>query len=94
MRVALTVLILTSATQAGAECGNLCDQNWWKTATNVHLQSELDAGVDVMARSESGRTSLHLAAQSGTPEHIRTLLDSGADVTAVNRRVKRGHVAV
>ena len=30
MRAALIALMLTVATQAEAECGNLCDKDWWK----------------------------------------------------------------
>ena len=52
MRAILTALMLTVATQGGAECGKLCDEEWWKTATAVGVQAELDAGVDVMARSK------------------------------------------
>jgi hypothetical protein len=29
MRAALIALMLTIASQAGAECGKLCDRNWW-----------------------------------------------------------------
>ena len=47
MRAILTALMLTVATQAVAECGNLCDYDWWKTATEADVQAELDdfAGV-------------------------------------------------
>ena len=50
MRAALIALMLTFASQAGAECGNLCDYDWWKTATEADVQAELDGGADVMAR--------------------------------------------
>ena len=56
MRAILTALLLTIATQAGAECGNLCDADWWKTATDADVQAELDAGADVMAQDEKGGT--------------------------------------
>ena len=82
MRAILTALMLTFATQAGAACGNLCDRNWWKTATAADVQAELDAGADVMARNEYGKTPLHIAAQSGTPANIQALLAAGADVMA------------
>ncbi len=51
MRAILTLLILTVATQAGAECGKLCDNNWWSTATEVDVQAELDECADVMGRN-------------------------------------------
>ena len=51
------------------------------------MQAELDAGVDVMARDEFGRTPLHWAAQcfcfcrAGV---IQILLTAGADAKAKN----------
>ena len=80
MRAILTAILLTVATQAGAECGNLCDYNWWKNATASDVQVELDDGADVMARDEYGHTPLLLAAEHGTPANIQALLDAGADV--------------
>ena len=46
------------------------------------MQAELDAGADVMARTEDGWTPLHIAAEYGTPEIIQALLDAGADAKA------------
>ena len=82
MRSALIVLILMFGSQAGAECGNLCDPVWWKTATTADVQAELNKGADVMAREETGVTPLHLAAFHGTPVNIQALLAAGADVMA------------
>jgi ankyrin repeat protein len=76
-----TALLLTSASQAAAECGNLCNPFWWKYQS-PDLQAELDGGADVMARGEGGMTPLHSAAHYGTLEHIQALLAAGADVTA------------
>ena len=82
MRTILTALILTIATQAGAECGNLCDHYWWKTTTEADLQAELDAGADFMARTNYGDTPLHRVSSSGNSLFIIALLDAGADVIA------------
>ena len=46
MRAILTALMLTFATQAGAECGNLCDQNWWKSVTHALVKVKLDKGIN------------------------------------------------
>ncbi|MDG1259655.1 MAG: hypothetical protein P8O08_19870 [Paracoccaceae bacterium] len=62
MRAILTAILLTIATQTWAECGNLCDFDWWKTATEAQVQAELDAGADVRARDEKGWTPLHWTA--------------------------------
>ena len=75
---------MTLATQAGAECGNLCDNDWWKTATTADVQAELSGGADVMARDRDGWTPLHWASAYGTSENIQALLDAGADAKAKN----------
>ena len=77
MRAILTALMLTVATQAGAECGNLCDYNWRKTATAADVQTELDGGTDVTARTFDGNTPLHKAAGQGSAEGIQALLIRG-----------------
>ena len=82
MRAAIIALLLTFASQAAAECGKLCDDDWWKTATTANVQAELSGGADVMARNEYGSTPLHYAARSGTPANIQALLAAGADVMA------------
>ena len=75
MRAILIALLMTIASQAGAECGNLCDHTWWQTATKATLRAELDAGADLKARNDSGATPLHVAAFFGTGEEIQTLLN-------------------
>ena len=84
MQILSAVLFLTFASEALAECGNLCDSSWWGTATNADVQAELNAGADVMAKGRyNSETPLHFAAEYGTAEVIETLVASGADVMAL-----------
>ena len=85
MRAALIALMLTIASEAGAECGNLCDMGWWRTATEADVQAEFDAGADVMARTKDGWTPLHYAARFGTSASVQALLDAGADAKAKDK---------
>ena len=82
MRAVILVFSLSFTSQAMAGCGKLCDGEWWKTATTADLQAELDAGANVMARTNDGATPLHYASQQGTTETIKALLAGGADVMA------------
>ena len=88
MRAALIALLLTFGSPAGAECGNLCEEDRWKTATEADVQAEFDAGADVMARDEDGSTPLHWAAEHGTPANIQALLDANADAKAKDKNGK------
>ena len=88
MRAILIALLMTIASQAGAECGNLCESFWWKTATMADVQAELDAGADVMARDEDGSTPLHWAAELGSPANIQALIAAGADAKVKNKEGK------
>ena len=49
------------------------------------MQAELDAGVDVMARSKWGLKPLHYAAKVSNLANIRVLLDAGADAKTTNK---------
>ena len=82
MRLFIAALLMILGTQAWAECGNLCNEDWMKTATTSDVKAELDAGADVMARDRFGQTPLHWAASYVTPENIQVLLKAGADVMA------------
>ena len=70
MRTILTALKLTVATQAGAECGNLCDYDWWKTATAADVQTELDGGADVMARTNMDTSRQTISSFTDAPSLI------------------------
>lgn len=70
-------------------CGRLCDEAFWHTAGLEEVNSELDRGVDIEARDDSGATPLHLAAALNTdPAVIALLLDRCADIMArVNKHI-------
>ena len=61
MRLFISAIFMTLGFQALAECGNLCDMDWWKTTTTVDVKAQLDAGADIMARSMLGDTPLPYA---------------------------------
>ena len=63
-------------------CGVLCDEGFWKSASEAEVKAEISK-ADVNARNKAGLTSLMLAAESGsTTEALKVLLDAGADVHA------------
>ena len=80
--LAVVLMFAAMSSSAWAECGKLCDENWWQTATASDVQAELDAGVDVNASNKWGHTPLHLAASQGTAEGVQLLIAAGADITA------------
>lgn len=73
----VTLIMTASATMAG-ECGNLCNPNWWQTATQADIHTAIANG-DAKARTVAGWIPLHLAAMLGTPESVTILLNAGAD---------------
>ena len=46
MRALLVALMLMFGSQAGAECGKLCDLSWLKTATEALVTVKLDKGIN------------------------------------------------
>ena len=46
------------------------------------VQTLLEHGADVAARSDNGWTSLHWASENGHLAVVQTLLEDGADVAA------------
>lgn len=86
--VLVLVALLTSNAPAcgGSDCGELCDPEFWETASVEGVLTELVAGADLQP-AEYGLTEdftiLHLAvARNENPEVIRLLIRWGADVNA------------
>lgn len=77
-----------SATHA-SECRQLCDSDFWKSATLAAVRAVLAGGADVHARDEDGETPMHAAVRSNaTLAVVAALLEAGADLTAKNEAGK------
>lgn len=66
---------------AADDCMELCDADFYVSATAEKMQQLVDQGVDVNARDEVGKSALHWVA-GAKPEVISALLAAGADVNA------------
>ena len=79
----LCVLCLMAVCARPASAQSLLDAAWLAAATPAEVQTLLDRGADLAARTESGLTPLHVAAaSSSTPAVIGLLLDRGAALEA------------
>ncbi len=80
------------------DCGRLCHEEFWGSASVVDLQAELDAGADIAGRSKEHQnaTPLHLAVSNGADaEMVALLLDRGAKLSArYNQGMTVLHAAV
>jgi len=81
--VAITLATFTGHGVSAQTCGKFCDHDFWKSASQADVLAEISK-VNVNARTEYGRTALMYAAGFGTPEHLRVLLDAGADASIKN----------
>ena len=75
--VALLLYICNNA----AECGSLCDYEWWKTSDTSEIEEALNkSSANLVATDDRGRTPLHHAlSYHPTPTIIKWLLENGAD---------------
>ena len=62
--LAVVLMFVAMSSAAWAECGKLCDWDWWKTATAADLQALLDAGVYNKLSDEDRETAWNLAKSS------------------------------
>ena len=72
--------------QLCGEFGIWLTENFWRDATSIDVQRELDAGAEVNIRDGRGETPLYKAVLwNPTPSVVELLLDRGADVDAAER---------
>ena len=76
-------LVLAGAHPPGARAQTVLDAA--QAGDGATLVTLLASGADVNAAAGDGMTALHLAAEHGHSEVVGTLLDGGADVSAVTR---------
>ena len=82
LRVIVSALVFSGGPVLAADdCAELCDAEFYMSATAPSVQQLIDQGVDVNARDEIGKSALHLVAKA-KPEVISALLAAGADVNA------------
>lgn len=81
----IAALLLASGPGLAADaCQELCDAEFYQSATPQTVQQILDQGVDVNARDDIGKSALHWVANA-KPEVISALLAAGAEVNAVDQ---------
>jgi ankyrin repeat protein len=82
LRVITSALVLTAGPVLAADdCVELCDVDFYESATAESVQMLTDRGVDVNTRDDIGKSALHWVA-GAKPEVISALLAAGADVNA------------
>lgn len=84
IRAAILSLVLSIAgvgSVFAGDCGNLCDREWWETATEDDVATEI-ATANVNAQDSSGNIPLLYAAGFGTSISVTALLDAGANLNA------------
>jgi len=79
MKISLFVILLTN--QANANCVELCDTDWWETATTSDVLAALENGENVNGKVQSF-TPLHLAVWKSNVYNVSILLENGAKINA------------
>ena len=51
MRALIIFFLMIIGSQTAADCGNLCNEKWWKTSTITDVKQELTAGAQSGAQT-------------------------------------------
>ena len=78
--LALISFTLFACPASAGDCLRLCDYSFMQTATAQDINTEIDKGADLHARTTDSLSPLHFAALSGNTEAVSALLAAGADV--------------
>jgi ankyrin repeat protein len=73
-----------AASAMSEDCGALCDDRYWETATKESIRELIADGADVNATDGLGGTPLHWAASHSNPDGIEVLLNAGANINALD----------
>ena len=84
--VATVAAALAAPAYAQIDCTDWNTKSFFEVAEVSDVTRCLQAGADLKARAEDGRTPLHLAANSGDGEALTALLEAGADAEARDLR--------
>lgn len=79
--IAAVLVFAAGPALATDDCAELCNADFYVSATTASVQQLIDQGVDVNATDEIGKSALHWAA-GAEPAVISVLLAAEADVNA------------
>ena len=78
----LIALLAYAGPATANKCGQLCDRDFWQSASQRDIETAIASAPDIKARDDRGHTPLHYAAANGKTEAITALLRRGADIEA------------
>lgn len=82
--VLVFVAIGITASALAEDCGALCDDRFWKTATQESVQELISNGANVNSNDGLGGTPLHWAATIADGDIITVLINADAELNATD----------
>lgn len=82
--VLVFVVFGISVSALSVDCGEMCDDKFWKSATVESVQELLSNGADVNANDGLGGTPLHWAATIADGDIISVLINADAKINATD----------